>query len=112
MSEMKCNYKETETHIEDDEAQNLLKNEKLTKTEHHHPNQSQFPIASASTIQETPPIFKQNIDCFDDWLDYLTLGEIYEIGNTCKTMQKIAAVHFQRNYLATRIIWKHDGFIY
>lgn len=97
-------YEEGESRAEYGQPES--ENKKQTKTG----NRAQSGTGNAILSNSTAKIFKLNLDCFDELFDYLSLGEIYQIGHTCKTMQKIAGVHFQRNYIAAEITCENDGF--
>lgn len=59
---------------------------------------NQLPDISAADTQ--PSIFQLTIDCFDEIFEYLSLDDLYSVGQTCKRLQKIAGVYFKQNFPA------------
>lgn len=55
------------------------------------------------------PIFKLNIDCFDEIFDYLTMRDLHSFGQTCKAMQQVAGEYFKRNYKSCEKFSGDDG---
>lgn len=45
-----------------------------------------------------PPILKLNAICCDDLFDWLSLEDLHSLGQTCKRMQRLTAIHFKRNF--------------
>lgn len=58
---------------------------------------------------EDPTIFGLTIDCYDEIFDYLSLNELYSIGQTCRLMRKVAGEYFQRNFVTFEKICCYDG---
>lgn len=48
---------------------------------------------------EQQKIFKLNVDCFDEILEYLSLIDLHSLGQTCKVMHMVTSEFFKRNYL-------------
>lgn len=44
------------------------------------------------------PIFQLNNDCFAEIFEYLSLRELYAVGQTCKTIYELAGDYFKCNY--------------
>lgn len=65
-----------------------------------------LPINSVDVIKVNPPPKKRrtlkfinlNGKCMGEILKWLTLDDLYSVSCTCKTMQKLAAIQFQRDY--------------
>lgn len=47
---------------------------------------------------ENPPIFKLDIDCFDEIFEYLSVDDLHSFGQTCTRMNKVAGEYFKQNY--------------
>lgn len=62
---------------------------------------------SINSHKETPRIFKLNIDCMDEIFEYLTSQDMLNLGQTCKTMQKLVGEYVKSNDM---LISKFDGF--
>lgn len=43
-------------------------------------------------------MFRLNIDCFDEIFDYLSMEDLYSLGETCTRMQQIAGQYFKSHY--------------
>ncbi|XP_031621914.1 uncharacterized protein LOC116339964 [Contarinia nasturtii] len=67
------------------------------------PNDEDNNPAAVNGEQQLADIFKLNIDCFEEVFDYLSLGDLANLGQTCKRMQRIAGHCFQLNYGAAQI---------
>lgn len=55
--------------------------------------------AVATSLIQTADILKLNIDCFEEAFDYLPLGDLVRVGQTCKRLHQVAGYCFQQNYL-------------
>lgn len=49
------------------------------------------------------PIFKLNVDCCEEILEYLRLEDLNSFGQTCKPLNKVAGEYFKDNYCASDI---------
>lgn len=45
-----------------------------------------------------PPIFKLNVDCFEEIFDYLSLGELCIFRRTCRRMKQVVDYYIKLNY--------------
>lgn len=70
-------------------------------------NELQQPEAAATTTASA--IFMLNIDCFDMIFDYLSLHDIHQFGQTCKTMNIFAGEYFERNFKSAEKFSGIDG---
>lgn len=86
---------------------NDKKRSKLT----HRSNQQceEMAYAGCSSEEYSPKIFKLIIDCFDEIFEYLSLKDLHSLGQTCRTMQKVAGNYFKRNYSAAEKFCAKDG---
>lgn len=66
-------------------------------------------ITSTLVTELKPDIFRLHVDCFDEIFEFLTLPDLYSFGQTCKAMQQVAGVFFQRNFKSSKIAIKHDS---
>lgn len=57
-------------------------------------------------------ILKLNDDCCEEIFEYLSIKDLYSFGQTCKRMNRIAGIHFQRNYPDAHIIGRPKGIYY
>lgn len=64
-------------------------------------NQNQL-VAQNTEIQSD--IFKLNIDCFEEILDYLDIFDLISFGQSCKRLQEVAGYWFRENYSRHKII--------
>ncbi|XP_055303149.1 uncharacterized protein LOC129568846 isoform X1 [Sitodiplosis mosellana] len=65
--------------------------------------------AGPSNADSPPKIFKLTIDCFDEIFEYLSMKDLHSLGQTCKTMQKVAGVYFKQNFSAAEKFCHPDG---
>lgn len=63
------------------------------------PQQTAGKSADSPRPQQTADIFKLNIDCFEEFCDYLTFRDLLVMAKTSKGLQRIASYCFQQNYL-------------
>lgn len=64
-------------------------------------------------IQKNPPdIFKLNDDCFEEIFGYLSINDLYSFGQTCRRINRIAGMYFQRNYPDANITSMPKGIYY
>lgn len=55
--------------------------------------------ANRSTDEQSPPLFKLNMDCFHEIFNFLSLDEIIYVGKTCTKLQRVAGDFFRANYV-------------
>lgn len=72
-------------------------------TEPHHTT------AALSTNEESPHIFKLNIDCLDELFDYLSTQDLLAVGQTCKILQQVVGNYFKENYSEASKFGGNDG---
>lgn len=68
-------------------------------------------IASAND-QPQAEIFKLKMDHFAELFDWLSLGDLAALGQTCKRMQRYVGYHIKTNYAATTFESTKNGIIY
>lgn len=56
--------------------------------------------AIADASNHSPDIFRLTIDCFDEIFEYLSLADVYSVGQTCKRLQKVAGTYYKHNFPA------------
>lgn len=59
--------------------------------------------------QSSSAIFKLDVDCLHEILDYLSQNDIIAISQTCKRLQRVAGDFFRTNYIAKVARGKNDG---
>lgn len=71
----------------------------LRKNDNEAPNKRQKLKSDSSQSQydESSYIFKLNIDCFDELLDYLSTNDLLALGRTCKTLQQVVGEYMKEN---------------
>ncbi|XP_055303133.1 uncharacterized protein LOC129568837 isoform X3 [Sitodiplosis mosellana] len=87
-------------------AESSAKKQKLIDrmaTDHHQA------VVALVPNEDSPRIFKLNIDCFDEIFDYLSTADLLGIGQTCKTMQQVVGEYFKENYTAASMFGGNDG---
>ncbi|XP_031639408.1 uncharacterized protein LOC116351449 [Contarinia nasturtii] len=67
------------------------------------------PVAGSSYGENSPKLFKLNIDCFETIFDYLSLTDLHSFGQTCTRMQKVAGTYFNQNYSSANHSWCING---
>lgn len=50
-----------------------------------------------------PPLLSLNNDCFNEIFTWLTFNELCSLGQTCKQLQHIAGMYFQRKYSSKQL---------
>lgn len=58
---------------------------------------------------KTVPIFKLDIDCFEEIFDWLSLKDLYALCETCKRLQTVAGLYFQQNFASIEVQCEEDG---
>lgn len=53
--------------------------------------------------EQSPDIFKLNIDCFDETFDVLPQTSLITVGQTCKRLSQVAGNNFYENYPDARV---------
>ncbi|XP_055307938.1 uncharacterized protein LOC129572056 isoform X2 [Sitodiplosis mosellana] len=71
------------------------KRQKLDENNDVGPSGSPIPI---DQNEESPRLFKLNIDCFNELLDYLSTKDLLVLSQTCKTMQQVVGVYAKENH--------------
>lgn len=66
---------------------------------------------TCAAFASPPPIFKLNIDCFDEIFDYLSLKYLHSFGQSCRAMQNVAGQYFKRNYHAAETFIGERGIL-
>lgn len=76
--------------------------------------------AVALSTQDPSPIFKLNVDCWEDLFDWLSVTDLHSFGQTCKFFHRIAGKYFEWKYKrvlchvypeSMSVYWKDlDGF--
>lgn len=56
----------------------------------------------SGTGASSKTIFNLTVDCCDEIFEYLPLNDLHSIGQTCKSLQKVAADYFERNYKSSQ----------
>lgn len=72
-------------------------------------------ITDAVNQEAVPDMFTLDIDCCDEMFEYLSLAELYSLGETCTTMQKVTGEFLKRNYSEENllfILWPKPKFHY
>lgn len=55
-------------------------------------------VDTALNPKQLPDIFKLNVDCFEDVFDYSSVGDLINVGNTCKRLHNVAGHCFRQTY--------------
>lgn len=55
-------------------------------------------ISNGAAVEQLPDIFKLDIDCFNETMDYLPTKYLATVGQTCKRLRKKAGYIFNQNY--------------
>lgn len=58
---------------------------------------------------QSPAIFQLTIDCCNAIFEYLSLNDLYSIGQTCHVFQLVAGEYFKRNFSSSEIFCCYDG---
>lgn len=58
------------------------------------------------------PIFKLNLDCFENILALLSLSDLHAVSQTCKRLQQVTGTFFQQNYRTLDIWIEYNSFRY
>lgn len=69
------------------------------------PSNQPLPVVNV----KIPFIFKLTIDCCDEIFEYLALEDLCSLGQTCKAMQKVVGLYFERNYKGAEKFIEDDG---
>lgn len=69
----------------------------------------QYQREMAMALDTQPPIFKLNVDCFEELFDYLSLEDLHAFGQTCKIMQQLTGYYFRLTYPGARVNCTRDG---
>lgn len=65
--------------------------------------------AAVHVHPKVPFIFILTVDCFEEIFSWLSLDDVYALGQTCKHLQQIAGLYFNRNYSATSVGCANNG---
>lgn len=66
-------------------------------------------IECAQNAESSSAIFKLDVDCLHEILDYLSQNDIIAISQTCKRLQRVAGDFFRTNYIAKMARGENDG---
>lgn len=65
------------------------------------------PVAP-NEAEQTADIFKLDVDCLDETLDYLPIKYLATVGQTCKRLSRVAGFIFNQNYPGARVDCRSD----
>lgn len=82
------------------------KKQKLSRTNN---DQHRLKDRNSTDQASSTPIYKLNAFCCDEIFDYLSLSDLHSLGQTCKTMQRVAGEYFKRNFIAADTVCQEDG---
>lgn len=91
------------------DEKNAAKRHKLNHSAEPDGNSTAIAGSSNEQLPSMPKIFKLDIDCFDEIFEYLSLRDLHSLGQTCKTMQKVAGQYFKQNFSGAETYVKKDG---
>lgn len=66
-------------------------------------DENEIAVALDVQYQQSSDIFKLNAICCDDLFEWLSIKDLYSLGQTCKRMHRLTGLYFQENFRKLRL---------
>ncbi|XP_055310912.1 uncharacterized protein LOC129573826 [Sitodiplosis mosellana] len=79
------------------------------KSNDEREDNNQVAVAAVPNVEASPQIFKLDIDCCEELLDWLSLVDLHSFGQSCTTLEQVAGHVFKQTYPKVIVVCGSDG---